>query len=59
MEMETELCLSVSWGGTGLRGLLQGQGLWLPQTRMWHKPAWRRSPLTPPQSCQNLHRTGK
>ena len=23
------------------------------------KPSWRRSPLTPPQSGQNLHRTGK
>ena len=26
---------------------------------MWHKPSWRRLPLTPPQSHQNLHRTGK
>ena len=35
-------------------GLLQRQGLWV-----WHKSSWRRSPLTPPQSSQNLHRTGK
>ena len=40
-------------------GLLQGQGLWVQQTWMWHKPSWRRSPLTPPQSHQNLHRTGE
>ena len=53
-EMETELCLSVPWGGTGLRGLPQGQGLWVPQTGVWQKPPQRRSPLTPPQSCQNL-----
>ena len=29
-------------------GLLQGQGLWLQQTWVWHKPSWRRAPLTPP-----------
>ena len=40
-------------------GLLQGQGLWVQQTWVWHKPSWRRSPLTPPQSHQNLHRSGK
>ena len=28
--------------------LLQGQGLWVQQTWVWHKPSWRRSPLTPP-----------
>ena len=38
-------------------GLLQGQGLWVQQTWVWHKPSWRRSPLTPP--CQNLHRIGE
>ena len=27
-------------------GLLQG--LWVQQTWVWHKPSWRRSPLTPP-----------
>ena len=27
-------------------GLLQGQGLWVQQTWAWHKPSWRRSPLT-------------
>ena len=40
-------------------GLLQGQGLWVEQTWVPHKPSWRRSPLTPSQSCQNLHRTGE
>ena len=40
-------------------GLPQGQGLWAQQAWMWHKPSWRMSPLSPPQSCQNLHRTGK
>ena len=40
-------------------GLLQGQGLWVQQTWVWHKPSWRGSPLTPPQSHQNLYRIGK
>ena len=39
--------------------LPQGQGLWLQQTWVWHKPSWRRSPLTPPQKHQNLQRTGE
>ena len=29
-------------------GLPQGQRLWIQQTLVWHKPSWRRSPLTPP-----------
>ena len=41
------------------RGLPQGQGLWVQQTWVWHKPSWRRSPLTPTQNCQNLYRTGE
>ena len=40
-------------------GLPQGQGLWVPQTWVWHKPSWRRLPLTSPQGHQNLHRTGE
>ena len=40
-------------------GQRRREGLWVQQTWVWHKPSWRRSPLTPPQSCQNLHRTGK
>ena len=33
----------------------------LPQEQTWvcHKPSWRSSPVTPPQSHQNLHRTGE
>ena len=27
-------------------GLLRGQGLWVQQTWVWHKPSWRRSLLT-------------
>ena len=40
-------------------GLPQGQGFWVQQTWVWHKPSWRRSPLTSPYSRQNLHGTGK
>ena len=29
-------------------GLPQGQGLWVQQTWVWHKPSWRRSPSTLP-----------
>ena len=29
-------------------GLPKGQGLWVQQTWVWHKPSWRRSPLTAP-----------
>ena len=40
-------------------GLPWGKGLWVQQTCVWHKPSWRRSPLTPLQSHQSLHRTGE
>ena len=58
-DTETELCLTVSCKGTGQRWPATGQGLWVQQTQVWHKPSRRRSPLTPPESCQNLHRTGE
>ena len=58
-QTEIELCLSVSCGVRVSSGLLQGQGIWVQQTWVWHKPFSRRSPLTPPYSRQNLHRTGK
>ena len=58
-QRETELCLSVSCGRIGQQWTAAGQGLWVQQTWVWHKPSWRRSPLTPPQRCQNLHRTGR
>ena len=31
------------WVGSGL---LRGLGLWVQQTWVWHRPSWRRSPLT-------------
>ena len=37
----------------------QGQGLWVQPTWVRHKHSWRRSPLTPTESLQNLHRTGE
>ena len=40
-------------------GLLQRRGLWEQHTWVCHEPSWNKSPLTPPQSRQNLHRTGK
>ena len=46
-ETVTEMCLSVCCGGRVSSGLPQGQGLWVRQTWVWHKPSWRRSPLTP------------
>ena len=39
--------------------LPQGHGLWVQQTWVWHKPSCRRSPITPPESHQNWHRTGE
>ena len=58
-ETETEGCLSVSWAGPGQQWPAAGTQLRVQQTWAWHKPSWRRSPVTSPQSCQNLHRTGK
>ena len=40
-------------------GLPHGQGLWVQHTWLWHKPSWRRSPLTLPYSRQNLHRNAE
>ena len=63
---ESELCLSISCGSTGQQWTAAGAGAlgaadlgWVQLTWVWHKTSWRRSPLTPPQSCQNLHRTGE
>ena len=41
-------CLSVSCGDMVQQWAASGQGLWVQQTWVWHKPSWRRSPLTPP-----------
>ena len=56
-ETETELCLGVSCGGMGQQWAAAGAGALGQQPWIWHKPSWRRSPLIPPQSQQNLHRT--
>ena len=57
-ETESDLPVSVleslaeAWVDSGLP---QGQGLWMQDTwshSLWHKPSWRRLPLTPPQSRQ-------
>ena len=58
-ETETKLYLSVSCRAMGQQCPDAGEGLWVQQTWLWHKPSWRRSPLTSPQSHQHLTRTGK
>ena len=49
-ETEPELCLNVSCGGTGQQWPTAGAGA--PAAELshspWHKPSWKRSPLTPP-----------
>ena len=50
-ETETDLPLSVFMSPVEVwvsSGLMQGQGLWVQRTWVWHKPSWRRLPLTPP-----------
>ena len=56
---EQEEYLSVSCRDTGQQWPAQGLGLWVQQSWVWHKHSWRRSPLTPPESHQSLHRTGE
>ena len=61
-ETEPDLPLSVWKSPVEIQvssGPLQGQGLWVQQTWVWLKCSWRRSPLTPPESHQNLQRTGE
>ena len=40
-------------------GLPQGQGLWVQQTWVCHKPSWRRLLFTPTQSTRTYTRLGK
>ena len=40
-------------------GLLNGQGLSLQQTRVWHKPFWRKSPLTHHRATRTYRGLGK
>ena len=56
-ETEPKLCLSVSCRGMGQQWTAAGAGALGAVDLLWHKPTWRRSPLIPPQSRQNLHRT--
>ena len=58
-ETEPELCMNVSCRSRISSGLPEGQGLWIQQTWVWHKPSWRKLPLAPPQRHQNSHRTGE
>ena len=39
-------------------GLPRGQGLWMQQTSVWHKPFWRRSPLTHHRAARTYTRLG-
>ena len=46
-DTEPGLPLSVSASPMGVwlsSYLLQGQGLWVQQSWVWHKPSWRKSP---------------
>ena len=40
-------------------GLLQGQELWVPQTWVWHKPCWGRSPITHHRATRTYTGLGK
>ena len=40
-------------------GLPQGQGLWVQQAWVWHKPSWRRSPLTHHRAARTYTGLGK
>ena len=40
-ETETELCVSVSWRGTGQQWTAAGAGALVQQTWAWQKPSWR------------------
>ena len=59
-QRRSQNCLWVSpvklWVSSGLP---QGQGLWVQQTWVCHKPSWRRLPFTPPQSTRTYTRLGK
>ena len=53
-------CVWVSPGEVRVSsGLLWGQGLWVQQTWVWHKPSWRRSPLTHHRAARTYTGLGK
>ena len=45
LPMSVQESLVEAWVSSGLP---QWERLWVQQTWVWHKPSWRRSPLTPP-----------
>ena len=49
-ETETELCLSISCGGTCQQWTAAGAWPLGAEDLVWHKPSWKRSPLSPPES---------
>ena len=50
-------CLLRVWVSSGL---LWGQGFWVQESWAWHKPSWRRSPLTHHRAMRMyVHRTGE
>ena len=38
---------------------VRATGLWVQQTRVWHKPSWRRSPLTHHRAARTYTGLGK
>ena len=47
-------CKKTKWLSEEALQIAEHKGVWV-----WHKPSWRRSPLTPPQNHQNVYRTGE
>ena len=58
-QTETKLCVGVSCGVRVSSGPLRGQGLWVQQAWVWHKPSWRRSPLTHHRATRTYTELGK
>ena len=54
----SQTCVGVFCRGMGQQSPATGTGA-LDEVDLWHKPSRRQSPLTPPQSRQNLHKTGE
>ena len=51
----SQICVRVFYGGTRQEWPATGEGTLGAATwshSLWHKPSWKRSPLTPPESCQ-------
>ena len=52
-------CSAADRGGMGQQWTAAGQGLWVQQTWVWHKPSWRRSPLTHHRAARTYTGLGK